>query len=128
MNLPADKARRGRLAGRGQRRGRGGRRLDRREARRRGPVPAPSGLEGLRRNPDYAGWTIGVIEVDPALLDDAAERVNIALPRRVLRHLDAPALAAGRNPSGSIARLALAVRRKAAEEGGTEREVPPARR
>lgn len=91
-------------------------------------VPPPSGLEALRRNADYAGWTIGVIEVDPALLDDAVERVNITLPRRVLRRLDALARAAGQSRSGYIARLTLEDRSEAAGEGENEREASPARR
>lgn len=71
------------------------------------PVPAPSSLETVRRNPDYAGWTFGVVSVDPALLDDTTERVNITLPKRVLRRLDALARAAGESRSGYIAHLTL---------------------
>jgi predicted RNase H-like HicB family nuclease len=70
-------------------------------------IPAPSSLEALRREPDYAGWTFGVITLDPALLDDAVERVNITLPRRVLKRLDALARAAGESRSGYIAHLTL---------------------
>lgn len=79
-------------------------------------VPAPSSLEALRRNPAYAGWTLGVITLDPALLDDSTERVNITLPRRVLRRLDAMARAAGQSRSGYIARLALEQGRQPTEE------------
>jgi predicted RNase H-like HicB family nuclease len=70
-------------------------------------IPMPSSLEALRRLPDYAGWTFGVITLDPALLDDTVERVNITLPRRVLRRLDALARAAGESRSGYIAHLTL---------------------
>jgi metal-responsive CopG/Arc/MetJ family transcriptional regulator len=49
----------------------------------------------------------GVINVDPALLDDTTERVNITLPRRVLKRLDALASAAGESRSGFIAHLTL---------------------
>jgi predicted RNase H-like HicB family nuclease len=70
-------------------------------------IPAPSSLEALRQQPDYAGWTFGVITLDPALLDDAVERVNITLPRRVLKRLDAQARAAGESRSGYIAHLTL---------------------
>ncbi len=48
-----------------------------------------------------------MITLDPALLDDTIERVNIALPRRVLRRLDALARAAGESRSGYIAYLTL---------------------
>ena len=77
------------------------------------PRLTPASLEALRRKPDYAGWTFGIITLDAALLDDTIERVNITLPRRVLRRLDALAQAAGESRSGYIAHLTL--------------ETPPAR-
>ena len=70
-------------------------------------VPAPSSLAAIHGNPTYSGWIFGVIMVDPALLDDTVERVNITLPRRVLRRLDARARAAGESRSGYIASLAV---------------------
>ena len=76
-------------------------------------IPAPNSLEALRANPDYAGWTFAVITLDPALLDDTTERVNITLPRRVLKRLDALANAAGETRSGFIAHLTLEPRRAA---------------
>jgi predicted RNase H-like HicB family nuclease len=78
-----------------------------------GAVPSPSSLESVQANPAFRGWAIGVITLDPALLDDAAERVNITLPRRVLRRLDSRARAAGETRSGYIARLTLAETPKA---------------
>lgn len=72
-----------------------------------GAIPPPSSLEAIRNNPDYSGWLFGVITVDPALLDDTIERVNITLPRRVLRRLDALARSAGESRSGYIAHLTL---------------------
>jgi hypothetical protein len=44
----------------------------------------------------------------PAALDDSTDRVNITLPRRVLRRLDALAKANGETRSGYIAQLTLA--------------------
>jgi predicted RNase H-like HicB family nuclease len=70
-------------------------------------IPVPSSLDVVCHNPDYAGWTFGVISLDPALLDDTIERVNITLPRRVLKRLDALARAAGESRSGYIAHLTL---------------------
>ena len=77
-------------------------------------IPAPSSLEAVRAMPEYAGWTMGVVTLDPALFDDATERVNITLPRRVLRRLDALARAAGESRSGYIAQLTLNDPRQAA--------------
>jgi predicted RNase H-like HicB family nuclease len=70
-------------------------------------IPAPSELAAIRANPDYDGWAVAVVTIDPALLDDTIERVNITLPRRVLRRLDARARAAGESRSGFIAHLTL---------------------
>ena len=76
-------------------------------------VPAPSSLEAVRIMPDYAGWTLGIVSLDAALLDDTIERVNITLPRRVLRRLDALAGAAGESRSGYIAHLTIEGQRRA---------------
>jgi len=70
-------------------------------------IPEPSPLGAIQNTPDYAGWIFGVISVDPAALDDAVERVNITLPRRVLKRLDAQAASAGETRSGYIAKLSL---------------------
>ena len=77
-------------------------------------IPPPSSLEAVHANPDFAGWTFGVVTIDPALLDDTVERVNITLPRRVLKRLDAIARAAGSTRSGFIARMTLEERNRAA--------------
>jgi predicted RNase H-like HicB family nuclease len=71
------------------------------------PIPPPSSLKNVRGDPNHAGWSIGVMSLDPALLDDRIERVNITLPRRVLRRLDTLARDAGETRSGYIAKLTL---------------------
>ena len=70
-------------------------------------VPPPSSLEHIRAKPDYAGWILSLITIDPAALDDTVERVNITLPRRVLKRLDDEARAAGETRSGYIAKLTV---------------------
>lgn len=67
----------------------------------------PSRLDAIRTTVDYAGWTFAIVIVDPGLLDATIERVNITLPRRVLKRLDALARAAGEGRSGYIAHLTL---------------------
>jgi len=71
------------------------------------PIPQPSSLDAIRSMPAYAGWIFGVVTLDPALLDDTVERVNITLPRRVLKRLDALARSTGDTRSGTIAKLTL---------------------
>ena len=71
-------------------------------------IPQPSSIHALRKaHKAWKAWTWAVVKVDPAALDDTLERVNISLPRRVLRRLDALAGASGETRSGFIARMAL---------------------
>ena len=70
-------------------------------------IPKPSPLEAIRDDKEFAGWVVGLVTVDPAQLDDTIERVNITLPRRVLRRLDSKAREAGETRSGYIARMAI---------------------
>jgi predicted RNase H-like HicB family nuclease len=72
-----------------------------------GDIPRPGDIAMHRLNPEFEGWIWALAEVDPALLEDQVERVNISLPRRVLVRLDAKAKAAGESRSGFIAHLAL---------------------
>ncbi|HRN62526.1 MAG TPA: type II toxin-antitoxin system HicB family antitoxin [Luteimonas sp.] len=70
------------------------------------PIPAPSSAEAVRAQPEHADWALGFINVDPALLDDTVERINITLPRRVLARLDAKARESGESRSSYIAHMA----------------------
>ena len=72
------------------------------------PVPVPSSLEAARRLRGYKGWAVGLIDLEDSLFDDTVERVNITLPRRVLRRLDDMARTTGQTRSGLIARLTVA--------------------
>ncbi|WP_325063031.1 type II toxin-antitoxin system HicB family antitoxin [Gluconobacter thailandicus] len=72
-------------------------------------VPAPSDLDTLRATGQWSGseWIWGFVDIDPALLDEKFERVNITLPRRVIARLDRVAKEAGESRSSMIAKLAL---------------------
>jgi predicted RNase H-like HicB family nuclease len=75
-------------------------------------IPAPTPIDVLRaRHKPWRHWIWAVVQVDPAVLDDTVERVNISLPRRVLRRLDGLASDRGETRSGFIARMALESRR-----------------
>ncbi len=89
-----------------------------------GKIPAPSALEALRDDPHYAGWSFGVVNVSPEAFDDASERVNIILPRRVLLRLDAMAKQSGQSRSGYIASLTLGGSgyKNLPENGGRDRD------
>ncbi|WP_353205618.1 type II toxin-antitoxin system HicB family antitoxin [Sphingomonas sp.] len=70
-------------------------------------IPRASSLDTLRLDPQFAGWSFGVITLDVALFEDTIERVNVTLPRRVLKRLDAMARAAGESRSSYIAQMTL---------------------
>jgi predicted RNase H-like HicB family nuclease len=71
-------------------------------------IPSPSSIDALRAaHPELEGWVWALVKVDPAMLDETLERVNISLPRRVLHRLDALARDAGETRSGLIARMAV---------------------
>ena len=71
-------------------------------------IPPPSPIDALRASHKaWRTWIWALVSVDPAVMDDTVERVNISLPRRVLRRLDALASARGETRSGCIARMAL---------------------
>lgn len=72
-----------------------------------GAIPAPSSIAELQARAEFAGWIWAVVQVDLARLSDRAERINITLPARVLRRIDAAARAAGESRSGYIARCAV---------------------
>lgn len=90
-----------------------------------GDVPAPSALEALRNDPEYSGWIWAVVEVDPAAFSGQAERINISVPARLLRRIDAAASAAHSTRSGFLIDAAL----EAIRQRGTasSRQGNPAR-
>jgi predicted RNase H-like HicB family nuclease len=71
------------------------------------PLPQPSDLATLGRKRSYRGWTWALVDVDLAELGDKAARINITLPQRVLRAIDAHARRCGETRSGFLARAAL---------------------
>lgn len=71
-------------------------------------VPQPTSISAHQANPEFANWVWAIAEIDPAVMDETAERINITLPRRILKRLDDRARAAGESRSGYIAHLALA--------------------
>lgn len=71
------------------------------------PIPRPSAVDVLQADPEYAGWVWALIDVDPALIDDKAERVNITVPRRILSRIDRYASSHGETRSGLLVRAAL---------------------
>ena len=72
-------------------------------------IPKPSNITQLQKQKEFKGWICAMVDIDPALLSDEVERVNITLPKRILARLDSKALQYGKTRSGLIADLALRV-------------------
>lgn len=70
-------------------------------------VPPPKPLEAHQKDRRYKGWTWAIVEVDLAELDDKTERINITLPRKVLRVIDEAAKRSGESRSSYLARVGL---------------------
>ncbi|KZC37454.1 MULTISPECIES: type II toxin-antitoxin system HicB family antitoxin [Rhodanobacter] len=71
------------------------------------PIPKAKTLEEHMADPEYKGWAWGVIEIDLADFDDTVERINITVPKRVLRQIDKYVAVRHENRSGFLARAAL---------------------
>ncbi|MBX3616826.1 type II toxin-antitoxin system HicB family antitoxin [Nitrosomonas sp.] len=70
-------------------------------------IPEPRSIGEHQSNPEFSGCVWAVVTIDLSELSDKAERINITLPARVLRRIDAAAKAAGESRSSFIARKAL---------------------
>jgi predicted RNase H-like HicB family nuclease len=72
------------------------------------PVPVPRPIAERARDRRYKGWIWAVVPVDLAQLEGPAERVNLTIPRRYLRRIDAAARVAGESRSAFMVRAAIA--------------------
>ena len=71
------------------------------------PIPKPRDMEKVVKENEFDKWVIGFVDIDIVQLSDKTERINITLPRKVLRKLDAKASKAGISRSGYIAEAVL---------------------
>lgn len=78
------------------------------------PFPKPTEIGLLRKKRGSRNWTWALVDVDMSQLGDKAARINITLPQRVLRAVDAHARRHGETRSGFLARAALDAMRKPA--------------
>ena len=72
-----------------------------------GAIPVPKDISVHQKNEDYKSLVWAIVPIDLASLSDKVERINITLPSRVLRRIDADAKSVGESRSGYIARKAL---------------------
>lgn len=70
-------------------------------------IPTPRPLEFHQNNPDFADATFAFVEVDLNKLAGTTERINITIPKLILRRVDAYAKKASLPRSTFIANAAL---------------------
>lgn len=86
------------------------------------PIPAPTrDLAALTNDPDFANHIFALVDVRLEDLDDTVERINMTIPRRVLKAIDIAAAKAGESRSSFVAQAALARARGAVEPGELKR-------
>ncbi len=71
-------------------------------------VPTPRKIDAYVNDPDLAGMVWAFVDVAPETLDNQVERVNVSIPKRVLRRIDSAARRSGRSRSSFLAEAALA--------------------
>lgn len=67
----------------------------------------PSSIQALQADADYAGAVWALVDVDLSWIDPTPERVNISLPRYVLRRIDEYTKQHHETRSGFLARVAM---------------------
>ncbi len=69
-------------------------------------IPMPKSLDHHQADPEFKGWTWGVVDLDMDDYKDTAERINITIPKRILRQIDKH-VGAGGNRSAFLTHAAL---------------------
>lgn len=72
-------------------------------------IPMPRPLSEHLANPEFSGWTWGMVEVNVERYMGRAEKINITVPARVLRRIDEYARRHGETRSGFLTRAAVEI-------------------
>ncbi len=83
------------------------------------PLPAPLPAETYVKNPAYKGWIHAMVDIDVSRIQGPAQRINITIPKRVLRAIDAAAARAHETRSGFLARAGLELAKSQGSDGNT---------
>ncbi len=70
-------------------------------------IPMPKTIEEYFENPDFAGGTWALVEVDVLKISGQVRRVNVTIPERILNRLDGFARKCGESRSGLLSAAAL---------------------
>lgn len=66
-------------------------------------------IEDLSHDPEFAGGVWALVDIDLNLMDKKPERINVSIPRFVLRKIDSFADARHETRSGFLSRAALSL-------------------
>ncbi len=72
-----------------------------------GKIPCPQSMGARIADPEFIGAIWALVSLDLTALSGKSKRLNISLPERVLRRIDAAASKHGETRSGYLARVAL---------------------
>ncbi len=70
-------------------------------------IPMPKTIEEYFKNPELAGGTWALVEVDVLKISGQVRRVNVIIPERILNRLDGFARKRGESRSGLLSAAAL---------------------
>ncbi len=84
------------------------------------PVPAPSDPAAIVAHREMTGWIWATVDVPTEALDTSVERVNVTIPRRVLRAIDRAAGTARKTRSAYVAEAAFDAARRMARQSQIE--------
>lgn len=71
------------------------------------PFPKATSVEDHRQNPEFSGWVWALVNADLSQIDNSVERINITVPKRILRAIDEGAKRAGESRSAFLSRAGL---------------------
>jgi len=75
-------------------------------------LPEPRSLAEYQADPNYADGVWAVVDVDASRVEGKTEKVNITLPRNLIRRIDDAAKTRGSSRSGFLAEAARQALRK----------------
>lgn len=87
-------------------------------------LPTPKPMQAWMKDPEYKGWMWGIVDVPVEKFFGPAEKINITVPERLLRKIDAAAAASGEGRSGYLVESAM---RRIAGTGPASGKEPRAR-
>lgn len=70
-------------------------------------VATASSIESLSKQDEFEGAIWGLVDIDQSVIDTTPERVNISMPRFVLRQIDEYVKKQHETRSGFLARVAI---------------------